>query len=222
MQVSQIRFCDPCPCHRFCAKLGRALHSAAATMQDAQSDFDNLRFQQLGLGSHTPFQILQQEKSHLHPRLYTAEDLYSWSARLCRAGTKQGEHSTVTRSRDGISKSMWWICRIYTAGAIVRLQPLKSHAPIIGVAHPLCRQIWRWKSRCNLPGREARSGQWEQTVEFGEGKKWISCLVSIGPAWLQGFWGACSMMLQHWQQFNEVFGILPHDNGFYVKAILGA
>ena len=44
LQVSQIGFCDPCPCHRFCAKLGRALHSAAATMQDAQSDFDNLRF----------------------------------------------------------------------------------------------------------------------------------------------------------------------------------
>lgn len=169
---------------------------ASSNLDETGENLHHTRFQILLENRTSRFSVKRQPSrtlvSFLHPRLHIAQDLYSWSSRLCRAGTKQGEHSmTRTRSRDGNSKSMW-LCKIYTGGAIVCLQPLKYHAPIIGVAHPLCRQIWRWKSRCNLPGSEAGSGQWEQTVEFAEGKKLISCLVSIGPAWLQGFWGGYS------------------------------
>ena len=70
---------------------------ASSNLDETGENLHHTRFQILLENRTSRFSVKRQPSrtlvSFLHPRLHIAKDLYSWSSRLCRAGTKQGEHS---------------------------------------------------------------------------------------------------------------------------------
>lgn len=188
---------------------------ASSNLDETGENLHHTRFQILLENRTSRFSVKRQPSrtlvSFLHPRLHIAQDLYSWSSRLCRAGTKQGEHSmTRTRSRDGNSKSMWWICKIYNG----RSDCVSSTVEIPCPNHRRCPSFvqtdlamkikmqlaWKWSWKWPM-GTNCRIC-WGKKTDFMLGI-YRSCMVTRLLRWI----------LQHCQQFNKLFGILLDDNG---------